>query len=99
MCATTFPGPAGLAASFNRSLWRTKGDIISTEQRAFNNNNLVRGGGAHIALTSWGPNINLVRDPRFGRVSELPSEDPILNGLYAVEFLRGMQGDFPATSR
>ena len=42
-------------------------------------------------LTGFGPNINLARDPRFGRISELPSEDPFLAGSYAVQMVKGMQ--------
>ena len=65
--ATNFPGPTGLGASFNRSLWRLKGSIISTEQRAQNNAGNSRGYEApysKIGLTGFGPNINIARDPR-----------------------------------
>jgi beta-glucosidase-like glycosyl hydrolase len=85
VCATEFPAPACLAASFNRTVWAIKGKIISDEMRAFNNINWMRGtdnGNAYIGLTGFGPNINIVRDPRFGRNSELPSEDPFLAGLF-----------------
>jgi beta-D-xylosidase 4 len=94
VCATNFPSPAGLAASFNASLWRTKGAVISDEMRALSNSNWVRfspGSGAFIGLTGFGPNINLARDPRWGRNSEVPSEDPFLAGSYATEYVRGMQ--------
>ena len=81
-CATTFPSPSALAASFNRSLWRKKGEVQSTEQRALFNMGARRapGGrvGVPIGLNGWGPNINIVRDPRYGRNSELPSECPYL---------------------
>ena len=92
-CATTFSSPALLAASFNNSVWRTKGEVISTEVRALNNAHGHRGCGppAKIGVNEWGPNINLVRDPRFGRNSELPSEDPYLSGRYAVQYVRGLQ--------
>lgn len=90
-CPTNFPGPTGLAASFNRTLWRTKGAITATEQRAFNNLGTTRLFGAPVGLTGFGPNVNLARDPRFGRVSELPGEDPVLSGAYAAEMVRGMQ--------
>ena len=93
-CATTFGSPALLAASFNRSLWRLKGEIISTEVRALNNAHGTRGCGsppAKIGVNEWGPNINLMRDQRFGRNSELPSEDPFLTGSYAVEYVQGLQ--------
>jgi beta-glucosidase-like glycosyl hydrolase len=99
VCATNFPSPAALAASFNETVWKTKGRVISDEMRAFNNNNGVRfseGSGAYIGLTGFGPNINLARDPRWGRNSEVPSEDPFLTGSYAVGYVQGMQvGDDP----
>jgi beta-D-xylosidase 4 len=93
-CATNFPGPTGMAASFNRSLWRLKGEIIATEQRAQNNVGGARGYEwplAKVGLTAFGPNINIARDPRFGRISELPGEDRMLSGAYAVEMVKGMQ--------
>eukprot|EP00005_Dracoamoeba_jomungandri_P000876 CAMPEP_0174251866 /NCGR_PEP_ID=MMETSP0439-20130205/1559_1 /TAXON_ID=0 /ORGANISM="Stereomyxa ramosa, Strain Chinc5" /LENGTH=746 /DNA_ID=CAMNT_0015332303 /DNA_START=231 /DNA_END=2471 /DNA_ORIENTATION=- len=93
-CATNFPGPGGLAASFNRTLWHLKGEAISDEMRALNNYGWHRGVSipyALIGLTGFGPNINIIRDPRFGRNSELPSEDPFLSGSYAVEYVRGCQ--------
>ena len=53
-CATTFVGPNNMAASFNRSSWRAKGEVVSTDMRAFNNH------GGDIGLTGFGPNINVV---------------------------------------
>eukprot|EP00026_Physarum_polycephalum_P000650 Phypoly_transcript_00651.p1 GENE.Phypoly_transcript_00651~~Phypoly_transcript_00651.p1 ORF type:complete len:873 (+),score=93.35 Phypoly_transcript_00651:1602-4220(+) len=93
VCATEFAAPANLAASFNRSIWYNKGQVISTEMRAFNNLNWYRASTPYsfIGLLGFGPNINIVRDPRFGRNSELPSEDPFLSGSYASEYLQGMQ--------
>jgi len=94
-CATEFPGPTGLGASFNRSMWFAKGDAISSEMRAFNNLNWHRATGdapkSLIGLTGFGPNINIVRDPRFGRNSELPSEDPFHSGTYATNYVQGCQ--------
>jgi beta-D-xylosidase 4 len=84
-CPTVFIGPAGVAASFNRSSWWAKGDVVSTEMRVQNNLN------SDVALSGFGPNINLVKDPRYGRNSELPGECPFLSGTYAVHYLRGMQ--------
>jgi beta-glucosidase-like glycosyl hydrolase len=84
MCATTFSGPEGLGATFNRSLWYAKGDVISTEMRAFNNAGGVRfspGSGFGIGLTGFGPNINLAAHPLWGRNSEVPGEDPYLSGM------------------
>ena len=85
-CATNFIGPMGMGSSFNRSSWRLKGDVLATEFRAFNNagNNLV-------GLTGFGPNINIARDPRFGRTSELPGEDPFHSGTYGTEVTLGLQ--------
>jgi beta-glucosidase-like glycosyl hydrolase len=53
----------------------------------------VRNGGPDdfIGLNGWGPNINIIRDPRFGRNSELPTEDPVLSGVYAEEVVKAMQ--------
>jgi beta-glucosidase-like glycosyl hydrolase len=91
-CATTFIGPMGMGASFNKSSWKLKGDVLGTEMRAFNNIGWHRGNSNDkIAITGFGPNINIARDPRFGRASELPGEDPTLNGLYAANMVQGMQ--------
>ena len=94
-CATTFSSPAGLAASFNRSVWRRKGEVLSTEQRAMNNLHWTRfspnSDPFFIGVDGFGPNINMVRDPRWGRNDEVPSEDPFLAGHYAANYVRGMQ--------
>ena len=67
-CPTTFPGPLGVAASFNRSLWTRKGEVLGTELRALSNAGWHRGVVAdRVGLTAFGPNINLARDPRWGR--------------------------------
>ncbi len=75
-CSTTFNGPLGMGASFNRTSWWLKGSVIGTELRAYNNIGWYRGGGPKelIGLTGYGPNLNNPRDPRFGRYSELPGE-------------------------
>jgi hypothetical protein len=94
-CATTFNGPLGMGASFNRTSWRLKGGVVGTEIRAFNNMGWNRDAGGttneKIGLTGYGPNINNPRDPRFGRLSELPSEDPYHAGHYAVQEVAGAQ--------
>lgn len=93
-CSTTFIGPMGLGASFNRTSWRLKGSVFGTEMRAFNNIGASRFSPDRkdfICLTGFGPNINIARDPRFGRNSELPGEDPFLSGTYAAEMVTGMQ--------
>jgi len=96
-CPSTYIGPLGLGASFNRTVWRLKGDVLSTEQRAFNNLNWRRAprpwanGTQPVGLNGFGPNINVLRDPRWGRGSEVPGEDPFLSGTLAVEMVKGMQ--------
>ncbi|KAM0908453.1 hypothetical protein ACQ4PT_015458 [Festuca glaucescens] len=82
--ATSFPLVINSAASFNETLWRAIGGAVSTEIRAMYNL-------GHAELTYWSPNINVVRDPRWGRASETPGEDPFLVGRYAVSFVRAMQ--------
>ena len=96
-CATTYAGPTGLGAAFNTTMWRMKGELISDEFRAMNNIGWHRCGGDNpdpgmlIGLTGYGPNINIMRDPRWGRNSEVPSEDPFLAGEYAHHYVRGGQ--------
>ncbi|TVU08759.1 hypothetical protein EJB05_42171 [Eragrostis curvula] len=85
--ATVFANVINSAASFNETLWNAIGQAVSTEARAMFN--LGKGG-----LTYWSPNINVVRDPRWGRALETPGEDPYVVGRYAVNFVRGMQ-DIP----
>ncbi|XP_022723119.1 beta-xylosidase/alpha-L-arabinofuranosidase 1-like [Durio zibethinus] len=82
--AVSFPNVILTAATFNQTLWKTIGKVVSTEARAMYN--LGRAG-----LTFWSPVINVVRDPRWGRTLETPGEDPFVVGLYAVNFVRGMQ--------
>ena len=98
VCATTFIGPMGMGASFNRTSWRLKGSVLGEEIRAMNNVGWYRDYGktdpsqfGYIGLTAFGPNINIARDPRFGRNSELPGEDPFLSGEYGKAVVLGMQ--------
>ncbi|XP_062230097.1 beta-D-xylosidase 3-like [Phragmites australis] len=84
---TVFANVINSAATFNETLWKSIGQAVSTEARAMYN--LGKGG-----LTYWSPNINVVRDPRWGRALETPGEDPFVVGRYAVNFVRGMQ-DIP----
>eukprot|EP00298_Acanthocystis_sp_HF-20_P010442 c18858_g1_i1.p1 GENE.c18858_g1_i1~~c18858_g1_i1.p1 ORF type:complete len:767 (-),score=379.05 c18858_g1_i1:13-2313(-) len=91
-CATTFSGPEGMGASFNRTSWFLKGSVFGTEMRALSNVNWHRSTMTGlIGTTGYGPNINIARDPRFGRNSELPGEDPFLSGTYAAMMVQGMQ--------
>ncbi|KAL3515366.1 hypothetical protein ACH5RR_022268 [Cinchona calisaya] len=82
--ATSFPGVTLLAASFNTSLWCKMGQVVSTEARAMYNVGLA-------GLTFWSPTINVLRDPRWGRVQETPGEDPRLVSEYAVHYIRGLK--------
>jgi beta-glucosidase len=94
--ATVFPQAIGLAATWDAPLERRIADTISTEARAkFNeairHNNRRRYDG----LTFWSPNINIFRDPRWGRGQETFGEDPYLTSEMALAFIHGMQGDNP----
>ncbi|XP_009603777.1 probable beta-D-xylosidase 5 isoform X2 [Nicotiana tomentosiformis] len=82
--ATSFPTVITTTASFNESLWKAIGQAVSTEARAMFNL-------GHAGLTFWSPNINVVRDPRWGRVLETPGEDPFVVGKYASNYVRGLQ--------
>ena len=92
-CPTILPVLACAASSFNRSAWHGMGAVISTEMRAANNNGGVVRPGAltQVGLNGWGPNINLARDPRWGRELEVPTEDPTLAGKLAASMTRGIQ--------
>ncbi|KAK9067722.1 hypothetical protein SSX86_011833 [Deinandra increscens subsp. villosa] len=86
--ATAFPQVITTAASFNTSLWEEIGRVVSDEARAMYN-------GGVAGLTYWSPNINIFRDPRWGRGQETPGEDPIVAGEYASRYVRGLQGNLP----
>jgi len=91
--ATVFPQAIGMAASFNDSLIRVVGDVISTEARA--KYNLASGAGHQVqytGLTFWSPNINIFRDPRWGRGPETYGEDPFLTASIGTAFVNGIQG-------
>ena len=98
--ATVFPQAIGLAASWDTGLLQHVGTTVSTEARA--KFNAVGAGHDHTryeGLTIWSPNINIFRDPRWGRGQETYGEDPYLTGQLAVNFIRGIQGDDPAHPR
>ncbi|XP_051196138.1 probable beta-D-xylosidase 7 [Lolium perenne] len=84
--ATSFPQVILTAASFNPDLWYRIGQAIGVEARGIYNNGHAEG------LTFWAPNINVFRDPRWGRGQETPGEDPTMSGKYAAVFVRGVQG-------
>ncbi|HKV38565.1 MAG TPA: glycoside hydrolase family 3 N-terminal domain-containing protein, partial [Blastocatellia bacterium] len=94
--ATVFPQAIGLAATWDPGLVHNVADVISTEARA-KNNEFVRQGdrGRYKGLTFWSPNINIFRDPRWGRGQETYGEDPYLTSRLGVEFVKGLQGDDP----
>ncbi|XP_062098606.1 probable beta-D-xylosidase 7 [Humulus lupulus] len=85
--ATSFPQVILTAASFDANLWYRIGQVIGTEARAVYNAGEAKG------MTFWAPNINIYRDPRWGRGQETPGEDPLVTGKYAVSYVRGVQGD------
>jgi beta-glucosidase len=94
--ATVFPEPIGLAATFDVPLIHEMAVVIGTEARA-KHNQAVRAGRTNImeGLDFWSPNVNIFRDPRWGRGQETYGEDPFLTGRLAVAFVTGMQGDDP----
>lgn len=94
--ATIFPQAVGMAATFNEDLIYQVADAISDEARAKYNAAIQRGIHAQYAgLTFWSPNINIFRDPRWGRGQETYGEDPYLSGLLGSAFVRGLQGNHP----
>ncbi|KVH93457.1 Fibronectin type III-like domain-containing protein [Cynara cardunculus var. scolymus] len=82
--ATSFPQVILTAASFNETLFKTIGKVVSTEARAMYNVGLA-------GLTFWSPNINIFRDPRWGRGQETPGEDPTLTSKYGAAYVQGLQ--------
>src|SRR5262252_3387806 len=94
--ATVFPQAIGMAATWDDSLVFRMATVISDEARA-KHHEYVRNGsfGRYQGLTFWSPNINIFRDPRWGRGQETYGEDPFLTGTLAVQFIRGLQGDDP----
>ncbi len=92
--ATVFPQAIGLAATFDPELIRRIAEIIAEETRAKYNAARKHGDGdIYKGLTMWSPNINIFRDPRWGRGHETYGEDPYLTSRLGVEFVRGLQGD------
>jgi beta-glucosidase len=95
--ATVFPEPVGLAATFDPALVKEMGVAIGTEARV-KYNIVGRETGEHgisQGLDFWSPNINIFRDPRWGRGQETYGEDPYLTGRMGTAFVEGMQGDDP----
>jgi beta-glucosidase len=94
--ATVFPQAIGLAATWDTDLLHRIADTISTEARAKYNDAIAHNNtGRYYGLTFWSPNINIFRDPRWGRGQETYGEDPFLTGHLALAFVTGLQGDDP----
>ena len=92
--ATVFPQSIGLAATFDARLMRRVGDVVSTEARAKYNLFSAQGRrGIYQGLTFWSPNVNMFRDPRWGRGQETFGEDPYLSAAMGGAYTRGLQGD------
>ncbi|WP_259069399.1 glycoside hydrolase family 3 N-terminal domain-containing protein [Mucilaginibacter sp. X4EP1] len=94
--ATIFPQAIGMAATFNNDLLKQVSTAISTEARA--KYNLAIAQDRHLqymGLTFWTPNINIFRDPRWGRGQETYGEDPYLTATMGTAFIKGLQGDDP----
>ena len=93
-CPTSYPNPNTLGASFNKTVWQQMGSVIGLELRSL----WLQGVGEahddnlpHLGLDCWSPNINIVRDPRWGRNLETPSEDPLVCGWFGERVTRGLQ--------
>ncbi len=94
--ATNFPQVIGMAATWDTSLVHRMGETISTEARAKYNQAMREDHHEmFFGLTFWAPNINIFRDPRWGRGQETYGEDPFLTGRMGVAFVTGMQGNDP----
>jgi beta-glucosidase len=96
--ATIFPQSIGMAATFNDSLIKEVANVISTEARAKYNLAIQKDRRLqYMGLTFWTPNINIFRDPRWGRGHETYGEDPFLTSKMGIAFVKGLQGDYTNT--
>ncbi len=94
--ATVFPQGIGLASTWNTDLIHHMAQVISDEARAKHHESIRQGvRDLYTGLTLWCPNINIFRDPRWGRGQETYGEDPYLTSRLAVQYIRGLQGDDP----
>jgi beta-glucosidase len=99
---TVFPEPVAMAASFNPDLLFKCFDVASTEFRAQYNERMLRGSGEDEkfhSLSVWTPNVNIFRDPRWGRGQETYGEDPYLTSVMGVQVVKGLQGPEDAKYR
>lgn len=94
-CPTSFPNANTLGPTFNVTLYRSMGSAIGLELRALWLQNVPEQNWEkyfpHIGLDCWSPNVNIIRDPRWGRNVEAPSEDPYLSGMYGMMHILGLQ--------
>jgi beta-glucosidase len=95
--ATVFPQAIGMAATFDEPLLHRIGDVVSTEFRAKYYETLRKGDSSdqYRGLTVWSPNINIFRDPRWGRGQETYGEDPYLTSRLGIAYITGLQGNDP----
>ena len=95
--ATVFPQAIGMAATWDKKLIFKVATAISDEGRAKYHAALKRNGytAQYQGLTFWSPNVNIFRDPRWGRGQETWGEDPFLTGEMAAEYVKGLQGNDP----
>src|SRR5665213_2031175 len=94
--ATVFPQAIGFAATWDAPLVHQMADAISTEARAKYNDAIAHGHHSiYYGLTFWSPNINIFRDPRWGRGQETYGEDPYLTARIGLAFVQGLQGNDP----
>lgn len=92
--ATSFPQAIGMGATFDEELMKRVGDVIATEGRAkYNACSAMGDRDIYKGLTFWSPNVNIFRDPRWGRGQETYGEDPYLTGTLGCAFVRGLQGE------
>jgi beta-glucosidase len=94
--ATVFPQPICLGSTFDPALVQRIGDAVSSEGRAkFNVAQKLKNYSRNAGITYWSPNVNIFRDPRWGRGMETYGEDPFLSGSLGTAYVKGMQGDDP----
>ena len=96
--ATVFPQAIGMAATWDTPLIHQEAHVIAVEARAKHNEYVQAHNGdmrIYYGLTFWTPNINIFRDPRWGRGQETYGEDPFLTARLAVAFIQGLQGNNP----
>ena len=96
--ATVFPQAIALAAAFDANLMESVAEVVAEEARAKHHEAVRAHNGAspqYFGLTFWSPNINIFRDPRWGRGQETYGEDPYLTARLGVAFVRGLQGNHP----